>query len=179
MYYSVFGILMMGLGFFLMFSGGKFYRVTMFLAGQASVAAFIVILMFTSVYPVNSPVWVVWLTLMVGLGMGAGIGFAAQRWSRIGVLIIGTWIGGLLGAILYTLLFYMFSASNPLLVLWLTILFCSVVVAVLSMVFFDHAVCIGSSLGGSYIFVRVSSTSFLNNFNRGFHSFRVGSQMSS
>ena len=112
--------------------------------------------MFTSVFPVNSPIWVVWLTLMVSLGMGAGIGFAAQRWSRIGVLIIGTWIGGLFGAILYTLFFYMFSSTNPLLILWLTIIFCSVIIAILSMIFFDHAVCIGSSLGGSYVFVRVS-----------------------
>lgn len=139
-----------------MIFGGKFFRVTMFISGQVSVAAIILIFMFTSVYPVNSPVWVVWLTLMVSLGMGSGIGFAAQRWSRVGVLILGTWIGGLLGAILYTLFFYIFSYTNPLLVLWLTILFCSVVVAILSMVFFDYAVCIGSSLGGAYVFVRVS-----------------------
>ena len=100
--------------------------------------------------------WVVWLTLMVAMGMGAGIGFAACKWSRIGVLIIGCWIGGLLGSVLYTLFFHMFSKDNPLLVLWLLIAFCSVVIAILSMIFFDHAVIIGSSLGGSYMFVRVS-----------------------
>ena len=68
---------MMMLGVYLMIFGGKHYRATMFMAGQASVSAFILILMFSNVYPVNSPIWVVWLTLMVSLGMGAGIGFAA------------------------------------------------------------------------------------------------------
>ena len=153
---------MMMLGLFLMILGGKYYSVTMFISGQASVSSFILIIMFTSVFPVNSPIWGVWLTLMVSLGMGAGIGFAAQRWSRIGVLIIGTWIGGLFGAILYTLFFYLFSSQNPLLILWMTIIFCSVIIAVLSMIFFDHAVCIGSSLGGAYVFVRVSLINITN-----------------
>lgn len=88
--------------------------------------------------------------------MGAGIGYACQKWARIGVLLIGTWIGGILGAILYSLVFYLFASNNPLLALWLTIAFCAVIIAVLSMIFFDHAVIIGSSLGGSYVFIRVS-----------------------
>ncbi len=53
--------------------------------------------------------WVVWLTLMVSVGMGAGIGFAAQKWARIGVLIIGVWIGGLAGALLYSMVFHVFA----------------------------------------------------------------------
>jgi hypothetical protein len=76
--------------------------------------------------------------------------------------LIGTWIGGLLGAILYSLVFYLFSKNNPMLALWLTIAFCAVVVAILSMIFFDHAVIIGSALGGAYVFVRVSYISILN-----------------
>ena len=70
------------------------------------------------------------------------------------MLLIGTWIGGLLGAILYSLVFYLFAKNNPILALWLTIAFCAVIIAILSMIFFDHAVIIGSALGGSYVFVR-------------------------
>ena len=39
-------------------------------------AGFILIIMFAEVYPHNSPMWVVWLTLMVSLGLGSGIGYA-------------------------------------------------------------------------------------------------------
>ena len=154
--YYIFGLLMMGLGVFLMIAGGRYYKFVMFITGQATIAGFILIVMFGQVYPTNSPMWVVWLTLIVSLGMGAGIGYATQKWARIGVLLIGTWIGGLLGAILYSLVFYLFARNNPLLALWLTIAFCAVIISVLSMIFFDHAVIIGSCLGGAYVFVRVS-----------------------
>lgn len=75
-YYIVIGLLMISLGLFLMVLGGKYYRVTMFLAGQMSVCAFLMIILFLCVYPANSPYWVVWLSLFVTLGIGAGIGYA-------------------------------------------------------------------------------------------------------
>ena len=76
-YYYLFGVTMMLTGIFLMIFGGRMFKVTMFLAGEVSVASFIMIIMFAAVYPNNSPMWVVWLTLMVSIGMGAGIGYAA------------------------------------------------------------------------------------------------------
>lgn len=132
----------------------------MFFAGQIAIAAFIMILMFSQVYPNNSPMWVVWLTLMVSVGMGTGIGYAAQKWARIGVLIIGVWIGGLAGALLYSMVFHVFAGQNPMIALWLSITFCGVLTAGLSMVYFDHAVIIGSSLAGAYMFGRVSTSIF-------------------
>jgi hypothetical protein len=114
------------------------------------------IILFAAVYPKNSPFWVVWLTMFVALGMGSGIGYAAQRWVRIGVLFLGAWIGGLLGGLLYGSVFFIFADENPILVIWLSISFCAIIVAVLSMIYFDHAVIIGSALGGAYVFTRVS-----------------------
>ena len=120
-----------------------------------SIAAFIMIVMFILVYPTNSPLWVVSLTLIVSMTIGAGVGYAAQKWARVGVLMIGTWIGGIFGTILYSLIFYMFAEDNPMLALWLTIVFCSIIVSILVMIFFDHAVIMGSAIAGSYLFIRV------------------------
>jgi hypothetical protein len=50
----------------------------------------------------------------------------------VGVLLLGVWIGGLLGSIFYTLFVNVFVEDNPILALWLTISFFSIVVAVLS-----------------------------------------------
>lgn len=144
------------IGLFLVIFGGKYFRVTMFLAGQTSVCAFLMIILFVGVYPSNSPFWVVWLTLFVTLGIGSGIGYATSRWARLGVLFIGAWIGGLIGGLLYSLVFYLFAEDNPLLAVWLTIALSSVVVAVLSMIFFDKAVILGSAIGGAYNFIRVT-----------------------
>jgi hypothetical protein len=102
-----------------------------------SATSFIMIIMFVFVYPSNSPLWIVWLTLVVALGMGSGIGYAAAYWSRIGILLLGTWIGGLFGAILYDAVFYVFSKDNELLGLWITIAICSTIIAVASIAFFD------------------------------------------
>jgi hypothetical protein len=103
--------------------------------------------------------WVVWLTLMVSVGMGSGIGYAAQKWARVGVLFLGFWIGGIFGALLYSMLFYSFSETNPIMVLWVTIALCGIIVSVLSMIYFDQAVIIGSAIGGAYLFGRVSGVS--------------------
>lgn len=105
-YYYVFGVVMMFIGLFLMIAGGKYHKVTMFLVGQVTVAAFVMIIMFAAVYPTNSPMWVVWITLVVSLVVGAGVGYGTQRWARAGVLLIGAWIGGLLGGVLYSLIIF-------------------------------------------------------------------------
>lgn len=105
--------------------------------------------------------YVVWLTLMVSIGIGSGIGYAAQKWARVGVLLIGLWVGGLFGALLYSILFSVFAGSNPLGMLWMCIAFCGVLVGILSMIYFDHAVIIGSSLAGAYIFGRVRTSLYL------------------
>ena len=154
-YYYMAALFMMGIGAFLLAFGGRQYKVTFFLTGTFSLAALILITLFAGVYPDDIPFWAVWINLIVATGMGAGIGFAAARWSRVGVLLIGAWIGGLLGGVLYTSIFSPFAEDNPLLAVWLTIVLSAIVVAILSMVFFDHACIIGSAIGGSYCLIRV------------------------
>lgn len=98
--------------------------------------------------------WVVWLTLVVSVGIGSGAGYATQRWARTGVLLIGTWIGGIMGGGLYSAFLYQYADENPMMVLWMSIAFCAILVAVLSMVFFDHAVIFCSAILGSFVLVR-------------------------
>jgi hypothetical protein len=74
--------------------------------------------------------------------------------------MIGTWIGGLFGAIMYSMLFHVFAGSNPMVALWLSIAFCGVIIAVLCMIYFDHAVIFGSAIAGAYMFSRVMCTRF-------------------
>lgn len=154
-YYYIFGLAMMATGGFLLVLGGRMFKVTMFIAGEVSVASFIMIVMFAAVYPNNSPMWVVWLTLMVSTGMGAGIGYAAQKWARIGVFLIGYWIGGFMGAIMYSMFSNLFTGS-PVVALWLFVSLTGALIAALSMFYFDLAVIFGSAIGGAYAFVRVS-----------------------
>jgi hypothetical protein len=76
-YYYIFGVSMILIGLFLMIFGGRLFKITLFLSGTASVAAAIMMVMFAIVYPSYCPMWVLWLTLMVSVGLGSGVGFAA------------------------------------------------------------------------------------------------------
>ena len=62
-----------------------------------------------------------------------------------------------MGGVFYSLVVYMFVEENPLLALWLTILVCAVLFAVLSMIYFDQAVIFGSAIAGSYMLMRVTT----------------------
>lgn len=136
------------------------------------------IIMFAAVYPKDSPLWVVWLTLFISLGFGSGIGYAAAKWARVGVLFVGAWIGGLLGGLLYTLVFYIFSQNNPLLGVWLSIAIPSLIIAIASMIYFDQAIIIGSAIGGAYVFARVSVINIWC-YCRVYHNLQVAIRMSS
>ena len=50
-FYFIFGVFMMILGLAFLIVGGRYYQFTFFVAGQMTVAAFIMIIMFTMVYP--------------------------------------------------------------------------------------------------------------------------------
>ena len=113
------------------------------------------IVMFVFLYPDHSQTWVVWLTLVLSLLVGAGAGYATMRWGHIGVLILGGWLGGLLGSIMYSCVFHLISESYPILFTVLSILAFAALVAYLSQVYFSSAVMVGSSLIGAFLFIRV------------------------
>ncbi len=154
-YYYLFGVALILLGLFLITFGGRFYKITMFMAATFAVSAFILIITYLCLYPTYSPMWLVWMTLICSLSIGSGAGYGAQKWSRVGVLFIGTWVGGIFGCVLYVMFVHLFINDNEALAVWITIAFSAVITAVLSMVFFDYAVIIGAALGGGYSFIRV------------------------
>jgi hypothetical protein len=104
----------------------------LFLFGQLSFTAVALVILYGFVYPKNTAEWTVWLSLIVCLGMGSGPGYFTQRWARSGVLLIGGWIGGLFGAVFYTAVVAKYTENNPLLALWLTVIFFAVLLGVLS-----------------------------------------------
>ena len=106
--------------------------------------------------PKNSPEWSVWLSLVITLAMGSGPGYFTQKWARSGVVLIGAWIGGLFGAVFYTAFIAKNTQESPVLALWLCVAFFSILVAVLSQIYFEYSVILGSAIVGSYLFIRVT-----------------------
>jgi len=147
-------VVLIVLGIFLMLFGGRYYRATMFLCAELGVSSVLMVLLFAALLPAGAPEWAVWLALLMSLGLGFGFGLAAMRWSRVGVLVVGTVVGSFVGLACFNTFFYKMSEGNALLGLWLTIMICATLVAGLSMLFFDNTIIIGSSLVGSYLLFR-------------------------
>lgn len=110
--------------------------------------------MFSLNYP-DSKEWRVWLSLIISLMIGYPFGSLTKKYTKLGIVILGTFIGGLLGSILYGFIIYIYPPRNSLLILLLTILISAIIIGILSLKYFDYAIIFGSAIGGSYLFIRV------------------------
>jgi hypothetical protein len=147
---------MIALGFFFLVFGGKHHEKTMYLFGIMSFVTVFMVVLFALILPKNAPEHSVWLGLALATVLGHSVGRFVREYARTGVLLIGAWMGALFGSLFYTLVVSRFEQENPLLTLWVTIILCSIAVAILSQIYFDHTVIVGSAIVGSYIFIRVS-----------------------
>jgi Domain of unknown function (DUF4203) len=154
-FYFIFGLFMIALGGYLISVGNKYQDITLFLVGQASVSTLFMIVVFAGMFPDQQDMWVVWVILIISLAVGAAAGYATRKWGKYGVLILGAWLGGIIGSIMYSLLFRLLWEENGTEIMWLSITAFGVLLAYLSQVYFHFAVIAGSSIIGSFLFYRV------------------------
>lgn len=93
--------MLIALGLYFLALGGRYYKATMLLFGEMTTTVAGMVIAFALIYPKNAPEYVVWLNLIICLGVGYGIGYLVQKYARVGVLLIGAWLGGLFGAFFY------------------------------------------------------------------------------
>ncbi len=154
------GVLLMVIGGFLIGAGGRNYKTSMFMAGEAVVILIVMLGIYCFVMPVDTPMWTVWVCLGVSSGIGCGVGYAAARWPRLGVMIISSLIGLLLGHLLYNLIVSSFVDTGNVLAIWITMAASAVIVSLISVFLFDLAVIFGTAIAGAYLFVRGFSCLF-------------------
>mmetsp|Transcript_82562 Transcript_82562/g.114100 ORF Transcript_82562/g.114100 Transcript_82562/m.114100 type:complete len:223 (-) Transcript_82562:324-992(-) len=147
---------MIFLGAFLLVAGGRNPRASMFFIATVTITCALTTTLWVYVLPSTSPVWVVSITILIGLFMGAGLGFGAAYWPRIGILTIGLMLGALLGGCIYLGVVAGDTEGkvNEDLVFWMSVLASGVLVAIICLIFYDFAVIIGAALMGSYLFIR-------------------------
>jgi|LauGreDrversion4_2_1035121.scaffolds.fasta_scaffold579535_1 hypothetical protein len=79
--------------------------------------------MFTLVITNEQEEWVVWVTLLSSLILGAFAGYATSRWGHIGVFIVGGWMGGVLGSLFYSMIMIRFMEHNDIIAWFMVALF--------------------------------------------------------
>jgi hypothetical protein len=85
--------------------GGKYHFATMALIATFGMGCILITILFGSVMPNSTPHWLVWVTMLLCFGAGAGLGYGAYNWPKIGVFSIGSTVGGFIGTIIYIMFF--------------------------------------------------------------------------
>lgn len=157
-FYILFGILMIALGGYLVTFGNKYQDHTLFLVGLGSVSTLAMILIFAWIFPDQEEMWVVFVVLLVSLVFGSAAGYATKKYAKYGILLLGAWLGGILGQILYSVLFRLIWEDDGTKLMTLSILIFAGLVAYLSQAYFHFSVIAGSSIIGSFLFFKVSTS---------------------
>ena len=64
--------------------------------------------------PTSTPHWMVWVSVVLCFGAGAGLGYGAYNWPKVGVFSIGLTVGAFLGTIIYIIFFTEFNHATAL-----------------------------------------------------------------
>ena len=142
-------------GCYLLSVGGRFHKLTLALFTTFAVGIGSLFVLYATFFPTYFPVVSVLLVGYVTFGMGAGLGYGAAKWPRIGILIMGISLGSLFGYSIYWL-FLLRSLANTLLIKWLVVASTGLLSAIVCIFLYDYAVIITSCIFGAYALVRVS-----------------------
>lgn len=102
------GIPLLVNGGYFLFVGGQFPEATLFAFTTLAVSLAQLFAVFIFVLPGFIPTWTVLVVYFITFGMGAGLGFGASKWPKIGNFVMGASVGALIGFFLY----YMFMAGT-------------------------------------------------------------------
>jgi hypothetical protein len=111
------------------------------------------------ILPTYVPTSVNYILLIICGVFSIIIGFFAAMWVRLGLFLVGAWIGVLSGLMVFnSVIAPSLGGEDPKAALYLTVFLFIIVIGTITMYLFDHAVIVGSAFCGAYALVRVSST---------------------
>jgi len=162
------GLPLMIIGGYLLGAGGRFPKVTLALFTTLAACLSSLFVLFAGVFPANAPAWSVLIVGIVTFCMGAGLGYGAAKWPRIGIVVMGLSLGSLLGYSVYWLFLESHLASkNSLMLQWAVVAVTGLTCAIVCIFLFDYAVIITSAIFGAYALIRGVSMyagGFINEF---------------
>jgi len=144
------------LGFYLNFYGEKYMSMTLFIAGSLATMGCLLYVFYMVILPTYVPTYVHYVLVVACAGFSLIVGFFAAMWVKLGLFIVGGWIGSMGGMILFNSLIapQFGSSSSTKTLLTYTIVICVIIGGIITMYLFNHAIIVGSSVCGAYALVR-------------------------
>lgn len=137
-------------GIILSLMGRKLFNVAIFFVGLLATIYGIMILFYAIFFSADTAYWVGWLVLSCSVLLGVVAGYFLCKSIRLGAAIISGWGGYCLGLLLNTLFMYKIGSDW---VFWITNIVLIIVCAIAGFLVFNHAIIIGTSFAGSYMFI--------------------------
>jgi len=150
-YSIMFAIGAMLLGIFLIFFGLKMLKPTLFIFGFLSTVCLLLLLFYGAILPADHALWIGWVVLGGSIIFGILVGYFTAKIAKIGLFLLGAWLGYIVGLILYGAFLY---TTDSQVTLWVTVSVLAVVFGGLSFLIYEHAVIFGTSIVGAYMLIR-------------------------
>jgi hypothetical protein len=108
------GVFLIGLGFFLTFFGSKQPSATLFFAGMCAATilslvkySFVILkaILYGLILPSFTPDWGHMLAFFFCIVIGIMAGGLSAMWTKVGIFLLGGWLGGTVGMMTYDAVF--------------------------------------------------------------------------
>jgi hypothetical protein len=98
------------------------------------------------------------LAFFVCIVLGIMAGGLSAMWTKVGIFLLGGWLGGTVGMMLYDAVIAQLIGHNPKasIAFWSVVGFFIAFGAILTTYLYKHAIAVASSFIGAYCLVRVS-----------------------
>lgn len=150
-YKILWGIFFIILGLLLNFLGSKLFKPAIFLLGMSAFVFISMLFFYTVFFDAKTQDYIGWIVLTISVLIGILVGVILAKLSKLGVAVLSGWGGVCLGLILWSAFLYKINSQAA---FWIVMAIFALGFAFLSLILFDHALIISTSIVGSYAFVR-------------------------
>ena len=139
-------------GFFFLFLGGYFAKVSIFIVIFSTVVFFVTAISYAFIISYKAEDWLGWIILPSAAILGAIVAFFVSTFIKIGVILIGLWTGAIMGLVLFQSLIHLITTEVWM--LWTLMTVCAILCWVISIKIYNLVMILGTSLIGAFLFIR-------------------------
>ena len=97
----IIGIFLVLIGGLLLQFGPQYDKECLIMISTMSISTIVLVFLHALIMPSSTPQWMVWITLFMSIGIGAGAGYSVYAWPKSGIIYIGLTLGTIFGVLIY------------------------------------------------------------------------------
>ena len=152
--YWIIAIVMIVVGLFELVIGQKLIKPTIFILTAGGILGAVLVFFYAIVLPTSAASWLVWLLGGIGLVLGLIAGFFMVKLIRVGVGLLGGWVGVIAALLIHEAFMY---TTHQRWIFWIMVVGMGLVFAFVAFWRYKDVQVIGTCVVGAYMAVRGAS----------------------